>query len=61
MFWREGRSTQATCCLDRAARSLSLKGLHGSARGYPAPLLVAHELGHYFGLNEDQLAAMGYE
>ena len=42
MFWREGRSTQATCCLDRAARSLSLKGLHGSARGYPAPLLVAH-------------------
>ena len=42
MFWREGRSTQATCCLDRAARSLSLKGLHGPARGYPAPLLVAH-------------------
>lgn len=22
---------------------------------------VVHELGHYFGLNEDQLAAMGYE
>ena len=22
---------------------------------------IIHELGHYFGLNEDQLAAMGYE
>lgn len=22
---------------------------------------IVHELGHYFGLNEDQLAAMGYE
>ena len=22
---------------------------------------IIHELGHYFGLSEDQLAAMGYE
>ena len=26
-----------------------------------APLVFIHELGHYFGLSEDQLAAMGYE
>ena len=24
-------------------------------------LIFIHELGHYFGLSEDQLAAMGYE